>query len=82
MEQSTLIFDVQGGEGGPENITGDVDTFVDIPDTAPTKEEGSTFVDWSASSDGSDGSSFVAGNSFRLLQPVPQPCTLSGTRRV
>ncbi|MDA9711638.1 InlB B-repeat-containing protein, partial [Luminiphilus sp.] len=64
VEQSTLIFDVQGGEGGPENITGDVDSYVEIPDAVPTKE-GSAFVGWSASSDGV-GSSFEAGNSFQL----------------
>ena len=62
-----LDFDVNGGVGGPERISGDPEEVVTVPATEPTRD-GYQFVSWNTASDPSDGSgtAYDPGDSFTL----------------
>jgi len=59
-----LDFDVNGGVGGPERISGDPEEVVTVPATEPTRD-GYQFVSWTTASDGS-GTAYDPGDSFTL----------------
>ena len=59
-----LDFDVNGGVGGPERISGDPEEVVTVPATEPTRD-GYQFVSWNTASDGS-GTAYDPGDSFTL----------------
>lgn len=62
-----LIFDANGGDGGPDRISGDPEEVVTVPATEPTRD-GYQFVSWNTASDPSDGSgtAYDPGDSFTL----------------
>lgn len=59
-----LNFDVNGGVGGPDRISGDPEEVVTVPATEPTRD-GYQFVSWNTASDGS-GAAYDPGDSFTL----------------
>ena len=61
---SYLIFDANGGKGGPGKAEADSDGKVTIPATVPTRD-GYNFVAWNMSPDGT-GTSYVPGRTLTI----------------
>tara|TARA_Y100000768_G_scaffold294998_1_gene228843 strand:+ start:3157 stop:4191 length:1035 start_codon:yes stop_codon:yes gene_type:complete len=59
-----LIFDANGGVGGPDRISGDPEEVVTVPATEPTRD-GYQFASWNTASDGS-GVAYAPDSPFTL----------------